>query len=144
MNHRIVTNGTAPKEFHRVCGVADLVDGQALGVEIDDEPVVVVHTQGEYFALRDVCSHAEVALSDGEVDGCAIECWLHGSRFDLRTGEPLELPAIEPVQTYPIRVVGEDVQVALDPAGAQAGNPAKSPSSGARNDKESSQHGSEQ
>ncbi len=115
MTHRVVTDGSNPEGFHRVCAVADLTDGQALGVEIDDEPVVVVYTEGEYFALRDVCSHAEVALSDGEIEGCTLECWLHGSRFDLRTGKPLEPPAVEPVQTYPIRVVGDDVQVAFGP-----------------------------
>lgn len=113
LTHQISTDGGPPEEFHRVCGVADLADGQALGVEIDDEPVMVAHTQGEYFALRDVCSHAEVALSDGDIDGCTIECWLHGSRFDLRTGKPLELPATEPVPTYPVRVVGDDVRVAI-------------------------------
>ncbi len=66
---------------------------------------------GQIFAVRDECSHAQIALSEGEVDNCEIECWLHGSRFDLRTGEPTSLPAYEPVPVYPVRVEGDDVLV---------------------------------
>ena len=68
--------------------------------------VAVVQTDDGVFAINDRCSHADVSLSDGEIDGCAIECWLHGSAFDLRTGVPLSLPAIVPVPVYPTRVIG--------------------------------------
>ena len=61
------------------------------------------------FAIEDECSHAAVALSEGEVGDCQIECWLHGSMFDLRTGKPTNLPATEPVATFPIEVRGMDV-----------------------------------
>ncbi|MGI8646615.1 MAG: hypothetical protein DLM55_11015 [Acidimicrobiales bacterium] len=101
--------------YQRICGVSDVGEGKAVGLEIDGHPIMVVHTEGRYFALRDVCSHAEVALSDGEIEGCTVECWLHGSRFDLRTGTPLELPATEPVQTYAVQVSGDDILVALTP-----------------------------
>ena len=101
-------------DFVRACGVSDLPgDGEAIGIEVNEEPVAIVRTEGELFAIRDVCSHAEVPLSEGEVDGCTIECWLHGSRFDLRTGEPTGLPATEPVPVYPVKVEGDDVYVAL-------------------------------
>ena len=67
------------------------------------------------YAIEDVCSHAEVPLSEGDVEefkgAPTIECWLHGSCFDLRTGEPTNLPATEPVSVYPVRVEGEDVYV---------------------------------
>ena len=56
------------------------------------------------YAVHDKCSHADVSLSEGEVDGCTLECWLHGSRFDLRTGEPTGLPATEPVAVYPVKI----------------------------------------
>ena len=60
---------------------------------------------------QDECSHAAIALSEGDVEGLQIECWLHGSRFDLRTGKPTGLPATEPVAIYPVQVDGDDVLV---------------------------------
>jgi nitrite reductase/ring-hydroxylating ferredoxin subunit len=93
--------------FARVCSLAELADGVPLPVKVDDEPVAVVRTDGRVFAIHDVCSHAEVALSEGEVYDTTIECWLHGSCFDLETGEPTGLPATEPVRVYPVRVDGE-------------------------------------
>jgi 3-phenylpropionate/trans-cinnamate dioxygenase ferredoxin subunit len=70
-------------------------------------------TQGEVFAIRDECSHAEVPLSEGDVEDGTVECWLHGSRFDLRSGKPTGLPATEAVPVYPVRVDGDDVFVAV-------------------------------
>lgn len=94
-------------------------DLEALGVDtpvaVDAEGVAIclVRTADEVYAVHDECTHAEVPLSEGEVDGATIECWMHGSRFDLRTGEALNLPATVPVRTYPVRVVDRQVQVLL-------------------------------
>ena len=98
-------------EFRRVCAVTDVPEDTALHVDVDDTPVAVVHTGGEFFAIHDVCSHAEVPLSEGEVEECTIECWLHGSRFDLRTGKPTGLPATEPVSTFAVEVRDDGVYV---------------------------------
>lgn len=98
--------------MEQVCKVSDVPQGTALGVEVGDEPVAIIHAEdGNFYAIRDVCSHAEIALSEGEIEGCTVECWLHGSRFDLKTGEPLELPATQPVPVYPVRVENDDVYV---------------------------------
>jgi 3-phenylpropionate/trans-cinnamate dioxygenase ferredoxin component len=94
-------------EFHEVAKLKDVPTGKALRVDVDGVEVCVVNTEGQVFAIDDICSHAEVALSEGEVDGCTIECWLHGSRFDLRTGIPSGPPAVEPVPVYEVRVDGE-------------------------------------
>jgi 3-phenylpropionate/trans-cinnamate dioxygenase ferredoxin subunit len=99
--------------FVRVCALSDLAEDTAVGVEIDGVPLCVARTQGEVLALLDECSHAEVALSDGDVSAGTVECWLHGSRFDLRTGKPIGPPATEAVTTYPVRVDGDDVFVAV-------------------------------
>lgn len=96
-----------------VCKVSDLADDSALGVKIGVEAVCVARSRSQIYALQDVCSHAEIALSDGDVDDGAVECWLHGSRFDLATGQPTGLPANKPVPTYPVRVEGDDVLVSL-------------------------------
>ena len=101
--------------FERVCALSDVAEPGALRVELDDIDIAVVRFEGQVYAVEDVCSHAEVALSEGEVErfkgAPTIECWLHGSCFDLRTGEPTNLPATEPVSVYPVRVEGEDVYV---------------------------------
>lgn len=89
-----------------VCAVGDVPDGGALSVLVGDCAVAIVRTEGEVFAIEDRCSHADVALSEGDVEGCTIECWLHGSAFDLRNGRPTCLPATEPVLVYPVIIEG--------------------------------------
>jgi 3-phenylpropionate/trans-cinnamate dioxygenase ferredoxin subunit len=101
-------------DYQRACSVDDLeVGGDPLHVDLGDAPVAIVRTEEGFFAIRDVCSHADVPLSEGDVEDCTIECWLHGSRFDLRTGKPTGLPAITPVPVYAVKVDGGDVLVSL-------------------------------
>jgi len=95
----------------RVCALADLADRMPFAAEIGDVPVVLVRDGDTVHALRDECTHAELALSDGEVTGRGIECFLHGSCFDLRTGAPSSLPATEPVDVFAVTVAGPDVLV---------------------------------
>ena len=97
--------------FERVCSVSDVSTDEALAVIAGEWDVAIARNGDEFFAIQDVCSHAEVALSEGEVTDCTIECWMHGSRFDLRTGKPTGLPATEPVATFPIEVRGDDIYV---------------------------------
>ncbi len=87
--------------------LAELKDSQPRRLIADGIPVAVVRIGDEVFAVDDHCSHAEVSLSEGEVSGCEIECWLHGSRFDLRTGEPSGPPAFAPISTYPVQIEGD-------------------------------------
>ena len=89
----------------------DLAVDAPVAVLLDGDAICLVRTGGEVYAVHDECTHAEVPLSEGEVDGGAIECWMHGSRFDLRTGAALNPPATTPVRTYPVRVVDGHVQV---------------------------------
>lgn len=80
---------------------SDVTPGSAIRVKIDGVEVCVARTEtGELHAIDDLCTHGEVSLSEGDVIGCAIECWLHGSTFDLRTGEPQNPPAFDPVAVY--------------------------------------------
>ncbi len=89
--------------------------GGVLAVEVDGEEIALLRDGDDIYALRDECSHASIPLSEGEVEGCEIECWLHGSRFDARTGKPVNLPATEPVPTYPTQIEGDTVMVDLSP-----------------------------
>jgi 3-phenylpropionate/trans-cinnamate dioxygenase ferredoxin subunit len=105
--------------FVKVCMLDELPDEGAIGVTIGDLPVAVIRVGGEVFALRDECTHEEVPLSEGEVYDHTVECWLHGSCFDLRTGAPTGPPATKPVATYPVKIDGDAVYVAI-PAADQA------------------------
>ena len=100
-------------DYSRVCRVDDVEDGAAIRVMVDGLPVAIVRSDGEVYAIYDVCSHANVPLSEGEVDDQTIECWLHGSRFDLVTGRPTGLPATKPVPVYPVKIDGDDVLVSV-------------------------------
>src|SRR3954451_7331482 len=103
--------------FVKVFAVEDIADGSAVSADIDGVEVALVHAgDGNIYAIRDECSHAAVALSEGEVDGCTLECWLHGSRFDLRTGAPTGLPATEPVPVYPVEIRDGFVFVSMTPS----------------------------
>ena len=92
--------------FVEVLRLIDLPEGTAKRIEIDGEPIAVVHTQGQVFAVDDTCTHAEVSLAEGEIDGGTLECWLHGSRFDLRTGRPTGPPATKAIAVHPVEVTG--------------------------------------
>lgn len=97
--------------FERACALADVPSDEALAVTVDRYDVAIARDGEEVYALQDLCSHAAVSLSEGEVADCTIECWLHGSTFDLRTGKPTSLPATEPVATFPVEVRDGDVYV---------------------------------
>ena len=95
----------------RACATTEVLHDEALGVVIENIGVAVARNGDEFFAVRDLCSHAAIPLSEGEVANCMVECWLHGSTFDLRTGKPTVLPATEPISTFPVEVRGDEVYV---------------------------------
>ena len=99
--------------YVRVCALDELPAEGAIGVQVGTLPIAVVQVAGEVYALHDVCSHEEVPLSEGDVYDHTVECWLHGSCFDLRTGKPTGPPATKPVTTYQVKIEGDDVLVAL-------------------------------
>ncbi|WP_431903547.1 bifunctional 3-phenylpropionate/cinnamic acid dioxygenase ferredoxin subunit [Nonomuraea sp. bgisy101] len=90
------------------CPLASLPRGEAFRVEADP-PIAVFHTEdGELLAIDDTCTHQDASLADGWLEGCEIECPLHASRFDLRTGQVDAPPAKRPVRTHQV-VVEDDV-----------------------------------
>ena len=99
----------------RVCAVADLEPDSAKRVVLEGTPIAVVKdSSGEIHAIGDTCTHGDISLSDGFVEGDTLECWAHGSAFSLRTGRPLNLPAYEPVPVYEVTIDGDDILI--DPA----------------------------
>ena len=100
--------------FERACALDEVPTDEALAVTLGRYDVAVARHEDEVFAVENICSHAAVALSEGEVSDCTVECWLHGSRFDLRTGKPTGLPATEPIATFPVDVRDGDIYVDVD------------------------------
>ena len=100
--------------FERACAAGDVPSDEALAVTVGAYDVAVARHEDEFFAIQDLCSHAAVSLSEGEVADCQIECWLHGSRFDLRTGKPTSFPATEAVATFPVELRDGDVYVDVE------------------------------
>ena len=92
---------------------SDLAPGTATRLDAGPHGICLVRVGEEFFAISDRCSHAEVSLSEGDVDAydCTIECWKHGSAFSLVDGEPQSLPATDPVAVYPVSIEGDDVVV---------------------------------
>ena len=107
----------------RLCALGDLVDGEGARFDVGGRSLAVVRLGGEVYVIGDTCSHADVSLSEGEVDvdTCHIECWKHGSSFSLVTGEPQTLPATQPVPVFVVRNDGGDVVVDVEIADAAKG-----------------------
>ncbi len=99
--------------WHLACTIGDVPANVPLAVEVAGVPVAIVWAEGKLYAIHDMCSHENIPLSEGEVDDTAIECWLHGSRFDLETGDPSGLPAIRPVPVYPVMIEGSGSDAAV-------------------------------
>jgi len=98
----------------KALALGDLTQDQAVRVVIEDVPIaVVLDAQGEVHAIGDTCSHGQISLAEGFVEGDTLECWAHGSAFSLRTGQPQNLPAYEPVPVYAVEI--EDGDVYIDP-----------------------------
>jgi len=106
--------GAAPSPRWVPAGaLAELADNSAVHADLAGYPVCLVRSGGAVHALLDECSHGQVALSDGDVEDGFVECWLHGSRFDLSTGKPTAPPATAPVPIHPVRITGGVIEVAL-------------------------------
>jgi 3-phenylpropionate/trans-cinnamate dioxygenase ferredoxin component len=99
----------------RVCSTSDVPAPSSRRFDLDGHRLCVVHLDDDWYAIGDRCSHADWSLSEGDlwVEEREIECPKHGSTFDLKTGEPLALPATKPVPVYDVRVEGDDVLVTL-------------------------------
>ncbi len=98
-------------DFVSVAKTSDLSDGEVMLVEIGDERIALSRINGSFYAIGEVCPHAEGPLSEGIVDDEEVECPWHGSRFNLKTGEVTSPPAGEPVARYTVRLQGDDVLV---------------------------------
>ena len=107
--------GPAMGERVRLCARQELAPGTARRFDVGEHHIALVRIDDSFYAVGDTCSHEDYSLSEGEIlaEECEIECWKHGSMFDLMTGEPRSLPATKPVPVYSVVVEGDDVLVEL-------------------------------
>ncbi len=101
-------------KFVKVARLSELPPGGQLLVTINGQSLALFNVDGTIYAVEDVCTHDGGPLVEGKLDGYEIECPRHGARFDVRTGKALRMPAFEPIDTYQVKVEGEDILVALD------------------------------
>ena len=99
------------EDFVSVASTVDIPPGEMRRVNAHGAWVVIANIDNEYFAIADTCSHEDASLYKGVLEDGYIRCPLHGSRFDMRTGQPIEEPAEEPVDVYPVRVVDNVVYI---------------------------------
>jgi 3-phenylpropionate/trans-cinnamate dioxygenase ferredoxin component len=107
-------SGWKMAKYVKILNAGTLPEGGMQRVVVDDQPLVIVHQGGDYFALTDCCSHESFRLSEGHLTPGKIHCALHGAAFDLRSGAALSLPAYEEVAVWPVRVTGGVVEVAVE------------------------------
>jgi nitrite reductase/ring-hydroxylating ferredoxin subunit len=100
-------------ELHRVCHVSEIAEGTARGVEIGDRQLALYNIGGRFYATDDRCTHARAHLSEGFIEGDAVECPLHGGRFHIPTGRPLSPPVRVAVCAYPVQVIDNQVYIQI-------------------------------
>ncbi len=100
-------------EIVEVCPVSELPPGAKRLVEWQDLEIGVFNCEGTLYAIEDRCSHDDGPLAEGDLDqaACTVECPRHGSKFDLRTGRPITLPAYEPVDTFPVIIDADMIKL---------------------------------
>lgn len=100
--------------FEKVADLSDLKPGQLTLVQVKGKAICLGNIGGRVFALANECTHRGGALSDGNLDGNEVECPLHGSRFDVLTGNATEGPAGRPVKVFEVSLTGDEVSVDID------------------------------
>ena len=90
---------------------SEIAPGTTKKVFVDGTEVLLCNVDGEIYAIEDVCTHDGGALDQGVLEDACIECPRHGARFDVRTGAVLALPAVMPVESFKVRVEGDDIYV---------------------------------
>jgi 3-phenylpropionate/trans-cinnamate dioxygenase ferredoxin subunit len=99
-------------DFQTVARATEIEPGEMRQVRVGRKRIAIINVEGEFFAIDDTCTHEEASLSEGDLFGDIVECPLHGAAFNVRTGEVEAFPAVVPVETYQVRIVDDEIQVA--------------------------------
>ena len=101
-------------EFVTVGKTDEVAPGTVKVYEVGGQRIAVCNVDGAFYAIDDVCTHDGGPLDQGELEGNEIECPRHGALFDVTTGRPLTLPAVQPVRSYAVEVEGDQIKVSVD------------------------------
>ncbi|GIW46803.1 MAG: (2Fe-2S)-binding protein [Deltaproteobacteria bacterium] len=101
-------------EFVKVAKVSDIPSGEVRSFVVNNEVIAICHVNGKFYAFKDECTHMAYPLSDGHLDGEIITCAYHGAKFNVRTGEVVAMPAVEPLEVFEVKVEGDSIYVAID------------------------------
>ncbi|MGC8642433.1 MAG: non-heme iron oxygenase ferredoxin subunit [Isosphaeraceae bacterium] len=93
----------------KVANCSEVPPGGKKLLDVDGRAIALFNVDGMFYAIDDVCTHDGGPLAEGALKGCEIQCPRHGARFDVRTGKPLCMPAIEPVASHRVDVRGNEV-----------------------------------
>jgi len=99
--------------FVKLASLSHLAIGRLLRVQHEDKDLCLAYVDGQVYAVDDMCSHEDASLAKGSLHGDCVKCPLHGSRFDLKTGAALDEPAEDPINTYAVKLDGDDILVAI-------------------------------
>jgi 3-phenylpropionate/trans-cinnamate dioxygenase ferredoxin subunit len=100
-------------EYYPVISMDDLIPGERIFIDVDDMAVVIFNIAGDVYAIEDRCTHDDGPLGEGELEGFEIICPRHGARFDVRDGQALTLPAVEPTRYFPTRIVDNQIEIGV-------------------------------
>lgn len=102
------------EDFHKVASTEDIREGELKSFLVETEVVCVCNVNGKYYAFKDQCSHQEFPLSDGDLEGEVVTCAYHGAEFNVTSGEALCMPAVEPIETFEVKVENGEIFVSID------------------------------
>jgi 3-phenylpropionate/trans-cinnamate dioxygenase ferredoxin component len=100
-------------EYVTLAQADEVPDGEVRAFDANGVAVAVANVGGTFFAFDDTCTHRQCSLAEGELDGNVITCPCHGSQFDVTSGDVVAAPAVEPVNTYPLRLEGDAIQIEI-------------------------------
>ena len=98
----------------KTINTSEISENSVKVVNVDDKDIAIFNVEGDFYAIDDLCSHAEASLAEGEVFDCKVECPLHGAEFDLKTGQAVTLPATNPVASYVISIEDEVIYLEME------------------------------
>lgn len=99
------------EDFVKAAESKDIAPSSMKAVDVAGEKVCIINIEGNYYAIGNVCTHVGGPLDEGTLEGYEVECPWHGSKFDVRTGEPTKPPARQSVPTYEVKLEGNNILV---------------------------------